>query len=461
MSALNSEMIDVAGGVTKVMAGASNTFAVLGDSVTQQNTTYEAPSASAATSIAFRNDGYMSWAVALSGQQIQFDPLNNYGVGGDILSGIATRVPLVLASGVGNCVVLAGHNDVTTAGTSYADMVSQLQGICETLIAGNVRVFLATLVPISGLDSTKRSKLASFNAWIRRYAATTRGVVLIDWWPYINDFTTTNFQQRPDFTRLTDTVHPGVKSAYLMGVITEAAIRPFIGGSGQTFVLGSQNDTFSATQGFQAALNANSAMKGTGGSKSATAGGATNSTITGDVADSFTVQKYGGAAFCDIVCSKETPRTDLNGLSNGSRQVIAFTTTQSGGGSTQIQMNMPDVTTASGAYAAGDVLFAECNIELINPVNMYGVVLLLTETHTNLQVGYALAYPGNSNNTANALMENTPRTYKLSYRTPLITAQPGSTKMVAQIQILLHPSIAPEGASGTIKVGDFAMRKAA
>lgn len=451
--------------------GGSVPFGVLGDSVSQQCSDYAAVDANNTTQIMLRNDGYMPWACALSGQQITFDPATaNFGLGGDTLfagtdgngthPGIMSRVASVIASGVRHCVVLGGHNDVTTAGTSYTDICTRLAAIVAALQAGGVRVYLGTLVPVSGMNSARYAKLLSVNQYIRRLSQSDPRVVLVDWWAYINDFTAASPQQKQYWNRYNDTLHPGVKSAYAMGYVLWRAIKAAMGMSDQTYVMASQSDAFDATNGPLCSLNANPAMTGTAGTAT-TAGGATNATVSGQVADSWTVQKYGGSSTCTVTCSKESPRTDLDSMSNGARQVVAFTTTQSGGGSETIEVNTASVTVASGKYAAGERLLAECSIELSNPVDMYGVSLLLSETHTvAYQKAYTLEYPGNSANQPNALMDNTARTYKYVLRTPVITTASNSQSVVGQVRIVFHPSRSASGASGTVKIGDFAIRKA-
>lgn len=441
----------------------SNDFAILGDSISARCSDYAAPNPAATTQIVIRNDGYIGWAMALSGLQIQFDPRNNFGVGGDRLDaqggypGILSRVPNVIASGVSNCVVLGGHNDISTAGTSLAAMKATMQSICNKLTTSGITVYLMTLVPITGMGSAQNAKLLAFNAWIRKFAHARYGVVLVDPWAYINDFSAANPQQKPYYTANNDSLHPGVRSAYCMGYAlwksAENRLPKYAG------IVGSQGDLRADGESANASLTANSAMLGTGGSAT-TAGGATNVTYSSsNVAAGFTVQKYGGSSVCTISCTKENPRTDFDGMSNGERQIVTFSTTATGGGSETIEVNTGTVTAASGAYTAGEQLYAECSIELANPVKMYGVSLLLSENHTDgYQKCFALEYSGASANNLNALMEDTARTYKYLLRTPLLSANADTQSVFGQVRITFKPS-ETGGASGVVKIGDFAVRK--
>jgi hypothetical protein len=461
----NGKTVGIAGGDGVVFADRSRLgdFCLLGDSISARCSDYSAPSASATTQIVIRNDGYIGWAMALSGLQVNFDPRNNFGLGGDRLDaqggypGILSRVPSVIDCGVSNCVVLGGHNDVSTAGTPLSSMKATMKAICDKLVNAGITVYLMTLVPITGMGASQNAKLLAFNAWIRKYAQGTFGIVLVDPYPYINDYAAVSPQQKPYFTASGDTLHPGVRSSFYMGyALWKAAENRIPKYNG---VIGSQGDLRADGESLNASLTANSALLGTGGTAT-TAGGATNVTYSSsNVAAGLTVQKYGGSSVCTISCTKENPRTDLDGFTNGERQVVSFSTTATGGGSETIEVNTATVTSISGAYSAGEQLYAECNIELTNPVNMYGVSLLLSENHTDgFQKCFALEYAGASANNLNALMESTARTYKYTLRTPILYANSDTQSLTGQVRITFKPS-ETGGASGTVKIGDLAIRK--
>ncbi len=148
----------------------SNTFAVLGDSISAHNSVYAAPSPSASNVIAFNNYGYLAWARALSGGAISFNPVNNFGVGGDTIApstagpGATTRVSQVIASGVKNCCVEIGINDIdlTPTPTPLSSMMSNTALICSQLVNAGVTVYLFTLVPCGSLKYSSVAKPTFF-----------------------------------------------------------------------------------------------------------------------------------------------------------------------------------------------------------------------------------------------------------------------------------------------------------
>jgi hypothetical protein len=281
--------------------------------------------------------------------------------------------------------------------------------------------------------------------------------VLVDAWPWINDYTQSSPQQKA-YYGIGDTIHPGPKSAYLMGLCLWNAIqRTLPAYVGMTGV--SQGDTYNATNGPYSNLLANGYFSGSGGTLNATAGGATNCTLTGTAATGWTIQKYSGSSVCTATASIESPRTDLGGFSNGNRQVIAFSTTNSGGVQEQLQMNSATVNVGSG-YSAGDLLYGEAVIEIDAPTNLYTVWLELSENHTS---GYQQAYDMDITSIGNnqyALMLIQAGNLYLTLRTPVIQTLSNSQSVNLQVAIVFYPSLTG-GASATVKVADAAIRHSA
>jgi len=302
------------------------------------------------------------------------------------------------------------------------------------------------------MNSTQYSKLLSVNAWARDYARRTPGVVLVDWWGYINDYTAANPQQKASWTRYNDTLHPGVRSAYAMGFVLWQAIKGAQGATGQTYGQGSQADLYNAA-GPNASMTANSAMLGTTG-QTLLQGGVTNATYTAtQVATGFGVNKYGGSSTCTIAATKESPRTDLSGLCNSDRQIITFSTTQSGGGNEGIDCFTETLTRASGKYSPGDVLRAFATVELINPLNVYCVSMQLQEIKTStFQNVFSMENTSASGNFDNAVMEPVARTYDFSLGGLDLVTQSDSVSVAAIIRIRFRPN-ATGGASATVKIG--------
>lgn len=61
-------------GVGTLAQSKSNTFAILGDSISARCSQYQVANASTTTQTGFRYDGHITWARALSGGAISFDP---------------------------------------------------------------------------------------------------------------------------------------------------------------------------------------------------------------------------------------------------------------------------------------------------------------------------------------------------------------------------------------------------
>jgi lysophospholipase L1-like esterase len=116
----------------------NNRIAILGDSITNQCST---------TTNGTENYGYISNALRRAKQRFVFKLTDNYGVGGDTTAMIKVRVPNVIASGVGTCVIMGGTNDRGTAAMTAEQTINNLRDMRNELNAAGIFVVIMTPMP--------------------------------------------------------------------------------------------------------------------------------------------------------------------------------------------------------------------------------------------------------------------------------------------------------------------------
>jgi len=120
--------------------------------------------------------------------------------------------------------ILAGINDIAgnTGPTTLTDITNNIQSMVEIAKANDVTVILATPLPASHFnwapDQTPAEAVATYAAWIRRYAA-EQDLILAD---YYTPLVLPDGSMKPQYTL--DGVHPNKAGYALMKPILEQAI---------------------------------------------------------------------------------------------------------------------------------------------------------------------------------------------------------------------------------------------
>jgi len=96
----------------------------------------------------------------------------NHGVSGDTTTGVLARLNALIAMAPAIAVVAIGTNNLSPTATA----ISEIQQICEQLLAANIKVLLCTVRPWStaksGDNAGSRANRVTVNNGIRAYAAT-------------------------------------------------------------------------------------------------------------------------------------------------------------------------------------------------------------------------------------------------------------------------------------------------
>jgi lysophospholipase L1-like esterase len=184
------------------------TLCVFGDSLSGQNFT------TTATEEHYSSGGYAVWANQMLGGR--FYSIVNAGVSGNTTTQMLARISSdVLAQSPGWCCVLGGINDITNGGgITYAQTISNLQSIYETLRSSGIRVIAMTVPPSTNVNTgAEKEHLYKVNNWIRSYARSNPGVILCEAYRAIADPATGD----PATNMTGDGTHPTAVGAQAMG----------------------------------------------------------------------------------------------------------------------------------------------------------------------------------------------------------------------------------------------------
>jgi lysophospholipase L1-like esterase len=220
--------------VTPTRGRVGNTFAALGDSITQGNYGGNAGS----------GDAWPLYAELVSGGRIVCT--GNYGVGGQRTDQYISRLPAILATKPAFVAVLGGSNDIgqlVQSGNSDLQVVgSTIRNLTHIyrLIerAGSVPI-LITIPPNNGIGNTAAQRLQrkvcaiKLNEWIRRHAL-VNGWPLVDFYgPLVDDGTSNvngqiagNYKASATYTA--DGTHPSAKGYGVLGAAFWNAIAPLV-----------------------------------------------------------------------------------------------------------------------------------------------------------------------------------------------------------------------------------------
>ena len=288
---LATEMADPASDVGAALSGTfatklASTLVVLGDSQTAQGSTNAGTNDvdTGTYGYVFNNTGYLGWLQTLLGNR-RFNLLRNAGVSGERTDQILARVPSVVADNPNWCIVLAGANDILQS-VSEATIKTNLAAIYDGLLAAGIRVVAVTILPNDSATTTAHKQaIHGTNAWMRDYARSHPGMVLIDVHAALANPSTGNYATNMS----SDGTHVTAFGSYRMAKVMADTLAPLLPPT--LSLLGSNADPYN--------LSTNGRMQGT-------AGWLTTG-ITGDVADLWSTGWDGAAG--TAVMSK-VARTD-------------------------------------------------------------------------------------------------------------------------------------------------------
>jgi len=406
------------------MTFSSSKLALLGDSITFNNRI--APGTTQCTN----SKGYATWLNILSGQRFNCPFSNNFGVSGDNLSQMSSRVSNVIASGSTVCIVLGGTNDLTQGNNFSAMQGTMLNGILLPLVNASIQVIVLPILPRAGLTTQQALIGQNFNSWLRElclgtgYLSTQSNInpqnwpILVDPTEYLQDATSPIGASLPHYTF--DGLHPASMGAYWIGYAlfqTLTALYP-PRPTKQIAVMDYYDAVNNPYGNLLATPGSNSGLLfGTSGINLTTTG----LTPTGSVATSWRqFRGIGTGTGTTLVGSKENPRQDIvNRQANGERQKQVITLGGTGGESDETY-SLGLTKAISTGLSAGDTVFGEICFEVQGtPFNLTGIEFNISENgpaHPQLYI-------------ANMLQTGDPANFTWAFkgtlRTPPMTLQSG------------------------------------
>lgn len=186
--------------------------AVYGDSRTANSSNATPPN------IITENYGYASWLGQFTSGAVNFDPANNFGVGGDTSAQWAARVATVTASATDVVICLISTND-RTADFTLAQTQQNIEAVVTRLRqAKKIPVFIAE-TPRGFANALTAPRLAihlQVRDWMKSYLPKI-GVRVVDIWPsMINPSKDLAALGYPIEELFIDGLHPSPKGARLM-----------------------------------------------------------------------------------------------------------------------------------------------------------------------------------------------------------------------------------------------------
>ena len=173
-----------------------------------------------------------AWPQPRFGTFFEGKPYVGRGISGQTTPQMLVRFrPDVIALKPKVVVILAGTNDIAgnTGPMSNEDIQGNLASMAELATAHDIRVVLASILPVSahhtpanGIPQTTlrpMSRIVAVNEWIKTHAAAERYVYL----DYFSAMTDATGVLREDFSA--DDLHPNAKGYAVMGPLAEAAIK--------------------------------------------------------------------------------------------------------------------------------------------------------------------------------------------------------------------------------------------
>ena len=419
--------------------------ALLGDSITEQNTYY--PSGG----IINQGRGYWTWAQILSGQRLYYQPSDNYGVASDTIALASARVSTVIHSGAKICVVEIGTNDIMNGRTASQVQADLCNLILRPLMSAGVLPLLLTILPRGSMGATYNSTWGKVNSWLRDLglgrpdllsaAGLPYAPIVVDPNDYIEDKAQSTLNPINAYTR--DQTHPTGLGAFWIGKAMSDVITAIFPPRPTRAV--SPADVYNATNNPAGNMTTRGALLGTSGGNT-TANGVTP---TGSVATGWGAQRGFGNSVATMTMSKENPRTD--GPNSGERQVMDVSLNAGASAYENYVLQLQ----ANIAITAGQQFYAECGYEVTgyqgsgSPAGLIGCYL-----HLFTGGGGTGQYVDDGGpDTAN--IAAIPVSHKGVLRTPILTAATGNTAMNVNLGLSL---IGTQNSSARVYWSDLMIR---
>lgn len=426
-------LVGVDGETTPFSFAHGQTFAVLGDSISEQNYTGDD----------FSEKGYAVWASILSNGGLAFDNSLNFGVSGDKAADALLRVGDVIAARPAFCAVLIGTNDIGSGAgdaiTTYASMIASIEAIYDALIRAGICVIAIPILPKSDAaqSATKQAQLNRVNTWIRRYCfSSTDKIILADPFESLVDYTLTTGvpiggHAGGTTAMTTDGVHPSKRGAWLIGKAIVDALGSRI--SSIRLLQHSTNDTYDATHNPTGNLLANGLFTGTTGTDGQGA--------SGDFGTGWTAAST--LATGTIVGSKVN-KTLSNGQTIPQQRIVCAAP----GGATGEILSLTSALVTTGFTAGVDTVYGEIE------VTVSGIT-----ANSLISIEFAV---GDGTKTVNALLKSTngflPNVeWSGLLRTPEFVITSGATSMFARPRVYIDGTVSSAGV--TVDFGRAAIRK--
>ena len=331
----------------------------IGDSITAQAIL------SNSTTNTFQTIGYLSWLRFLSNQQIDLSMSDIYATTGYttqqmIDAGYHTSAA---AAGLDFCIIHAGTNDASSV--AFATTTANLTRIYNTVLASGAYVVALCILPRGSPSATQKNFIARINKWIYAQAKANPRIIVVNAGPALQTYST----GEPIAAYFFDSVlHPSSQGAYLIAKIIWAAISSYV--KKRDILSNYFYDAYDATNNPAGQLLTNGNLTGTAGTKGTTGG---VGTVTGSVADSWTVDANSATSgTCVVACSKVTRTDSIQGV--WQQLVYSGTNGTTAGFSYRMSQN-PTFANIS----VGDILDVACEIEVDTGFsNLLGVELRST-----------------------------------------------------------------------------------
>lgn len=375
--------------------------------------------------------GYLTWVNMLTRQRFYSPPAYNFGVNGQNSSQLLAALDSTLAVRPDVAIVAIGTNDVAN-GVAAATTTTKLTAIWDRLYNAGAAVIAVPILGRSGdnvLDATELKIGNYVNQFIREAGYTRDNFFVADCGLVYDDPTAAAWQDRSGVAE--DGLHSNNVGAYLIGNKIAGILNALFPDDWH-IPLSNASDLYDVTNNPVGNLCSAGMMLGTSG----TVGGeASGEVATGWV---LTTTALGGAT---AVASKSTfadgrvaQQLALSGAYTGTTRLAQFA----------------HVLTA-GNFAAGDIVTAECEIDVADPTNILNANLYFqaVEDGTTYQHKGGVGGTVAQSNDWSGILKTPPRT---------ITATPSSAHVILNVEFVTPGDTT--AIAGTIKFGSVAVRKA-
>lgn len=408
------------GGVIAANAAArSNTLAIVGDSYTSQSFN------DSSTFKYFFADGYVTWALALSGQRLT--PIMWAARGNSRVSAAANspgvqfsdQVDQAIASGADHMLIMGGVNDAF-AGFSVARITGAYDACLKKAMSAGLRIWACTQPTLNSsyasYTATVQATVFAVNEWLREYVGANYsryGVTVVDLAAVAVDASNDKGDWRTNGSK--DGLHPSNVGAYYMGKELARVWAAQVPEMSRQVSSAADNYTFSPLIK-QAQTNG---MFLTG---SPVATGFTSTTIT-------------GATSTDSIVARS------DGFGNDQQMILVSSANNDG-------WRLESTTVHANGFANGDTIQAEAEITVSGVTNYRGEHLQLIGNASVVNKGGFDGYVNTSTDKA------LPEGYTVVRRTPpiVLNGTPSS------VRIRVDTNFSGIGGA-TVKVGRLSIRR--